>query len=46
MNRYTQDELNLHPKSEAELHDALQHFEQKWQRKLASRLDDSAVTGR
>lgn len=40
MDRFTQEELNIHPKSDAELHEALRHFEQKWQNKVASRIGD------
>lgn len=34
MDRFTKDELNLHPKSEKELHSALSRFELKYEARL------------
>ena len=38
MDRFTRDKLNLHPKTDEELHSALTNFEMKWQTKATRHL--------
>lgn len=41
MDRFTQDKLNINPRSDEELRDVLTTFEQKWQNKARRHLGDS-----
>ena len=41
MDRFTQDKLNLNPRSDEELRDVLTGFERKWQDKARRHIGDS-----
>jgi len=43
MDRFTQNILNLNPRSDEELHGVLTSFEQKWQNKFRRHLGDDGV---
>jgi hypothetical protein len=40
MDRFTQDKLNINPRSNEELRDVLTSFERKWQNKARRHLGD------
>jgi hypothetical protein len=42
MDRFTTEKLHLNPRSDAELQNVLNNFEQKWQAKARRAYDDSA----
>jgi len=41
MDRFTQDKLNINPRSDEELRDVLTSFERKWQNKARHHIGDS-----
>lgn len=43
MDRFTQDNLNLNPRSDEELHGVLTSFELKWQNKARRHLLDERL---
>ena len=42
MDRFTRETLHLNPRSEQELHSAIQSFEQKWRAKVRNLQDERA----
>jgi hypothetical protein len=44
MDRFTQDSLNLNPRSDEELHSALTNFELKWENKARRALGSDRIS--
>jgi hypothetical protein len=43
MDRFTQNKLNLNPRSDQELRGVLANFERKWQNKVKHQFDDDLL---